>query len=667
MNYLPPLTLLHNEEALRAHYFSTYANWLIPNKVMIGENPASVKSSIRKRIKALCKRAGCTTFVCLQSEIPPQTHQALMMGGYTDWKKNASLKMLPSYYYHVAKAVPNETPNYIHYGMRDESEVHSLNDLKALMEELKGRINLGEVLYIHCDDGTERTKLFAAGLLGWLYSEMSVEEAVERTDEYCEMRNQRTTEFFPPRVKCTSIGNQKEDVDELLSFRRMASSCSKEWGEESKEERTSKECKEEDSNEFVPFSVTSLDVESQNEEIRRGSMSLLSLTYSLTEELDVIPCMKLVDDEDHKDEVIDQIKLPILPKVNLSTNVKSREMKKKKEKVCDSMKLPSCMKYHEVESIVEKSVSLNVRPTDTKVQKEEILLMNQMQSPFLTNTLNDKEPARMTSQEEIRNPMKLPACTRALKNESMAKESDEHLNVRSPDTTDPKEDILNTMQLPSCTKSLRKELIVEELKDQSIIMKLVDTEVQEKEVPKKKELIEEESKEIKILDGTSTSTGDLQEKEVLTMEQLSLWSKLPLVETSRNEESKDDLSVSKFKDKPSSGMKSKEEELFVEETTDINSPDGTSTSTGDLQETEVLTMERLSTWPKLPPMKKLRNDEPSSISIKSQDGPSTSIRSLPSEPLVVEFTQVCHSTRVQEIKSKLRFMEERYRGDSLSM
>merc|ERR1740124_2036725 len=167
----------------------------------------------------------------------------------------------------------------------------------------------------------------------------------------------------------------------------MASSCSNEWGEESKEERTSKECKEEDSNEFVPFSVTSLDVESQNEEIRRGSMSLLSLTYSLTEELDVIPCMKLVDDEDHKDEVIDQTKLPILPKVNLSTNVKSREMKKKKEQVCDSMKLPSSMKYHEVESIVEKSLSLNVRPTDTKVQKEEILLMNQMQSPFFNKHL----------------------------------------------------------------------------------------------------------------------------------------------------------------------------------------------------------------------------------------------------------------------------------------
>ena len=151
---------------------------------------------IKYAISNQCKDAGCRTFVCLQSEIPPQTHQALMMGAYTDWKKKSSLKMLPSYYYHVAKALPDETPQYIHYGMRDESEVHSLDDLKALMDELKRRINLGEVLYIHCNDGTTRTKFLAAGLLGWLYSEMSVEEAVERTDEYCEIRNRGMTEFF---------------------------------------------------------------------------------------------------------------------------------------------------------------------------------------------------------------------------------------------------------------------------------------------------------------------------------------------------------------------------------------------------------------------------------------------------------------------------------------
>ena len=305
MNCLQPLSLLHDEEALKAHYFSTYANWLIPNKVMVGENPASVKSSIRKRIKALCKRAGCTTFVCLQSEIPPQTHQALMMGGYTDWKKNASLKMLPSYYYHVAKAAPNETPNYIHYGMRDESEVHSLNDLKALMEELKGRINLGEVLYIHCDDGTERTKLFAAGLLGWLYSEMSVGEAVERTNEYCEMRNQGTTEFFPPRVKRSSLVGQKEEVDELLSLRCMASSCSEEWGEESKEECSSEECKEEGPNKFVPFSITSIDVESQNEGIKFQSKELI-----VDELKDESNSMRLVDAEVPKKELHNEVQVP---------------------------------------------------------------------------------------------------------------------------------------------------------------------------------------------------------------------------------------------------------------------------------------------------------------------------------------------------------------------
>ena len=248
-----------------------------------------------------------------------------MMGAYTDWKKKSSLKMLPSYYYHVAKALPDETPQYIHYGMRDESEVHSLDDLKALMDELKRRINLGEVLYIHCNDGTTRTKFLAAGLLGWLYSEMSVEEAVERTDEYCEIRNRGMTEFFPPRVNYSNLVGQKEEVDELLSLRPTPTLCSEAWEEENTEE--SSNGKERPNGLAPPFGDTSPDVESQNKEIKSRTEKLIA------EELkDSSNSLRSVGTQVQKEEVLSKVQGPFCTKslreelkVEGSTEIKSQD------------------------------------------------------------------------------------------------------------------------------------------------------------------------------------------------------------------------------------------------------------------------------------------------------------------------------------------------------
>jgi len=178
----------------------------------------ALKNSIGNRIEALCD-AGCATFVCLQSEVPPQTHRALVMGGYEDWKQS-SLKIKPSYYYHVEKSIPDKRSAYIHYGMRsDEGQMHSLNSFNVLIEELKRRIDSEEVLYIHCDRGKDRTDLLAAALLGRLYADMGVEEAVKRTNAYCETRNQETTECFPSRAQLINPWGQKEEVDILLAFR----------------------------------------------------------------------------------------------------------------------------------------------------------------------------------------------------------------------------------------------------------------------------------------------------------------------------------------------------------------------------------------------------------------------------------------------------------------
>jgi len=156
------------------------------------------------------------TFVCLQSEVPPQTSEAMIIGGYEDWKNDTSLIQLPSYYYYVATTLPGENPAYVHYGMRGEGHVDSLDSLNLLIENLKCRINSGEVLYIHCDRGDGRTNLVAAGLLARLYSDISTEDAMKRTRTYYEMRYQGEGKKLSPRGICQNVGLTKP-VDKYLA------------------------------------------------------------------------------------------------------------------------------------------------------------------------------------------------------------------------------------------------------------------------------------------------------------------------------------------------------------------------------------------------------------------------------------------------------------------
>jgi len=246
MNSLPPLTSLRDEDEMKAHSFSPYANWLIPNLVMVGESPAANKKSTRKRIRALCKKAGCGTFVCLQSEVPPQTCDALDMGGYKDWKKNTSIKRLPSYCYHVAKALPDKKPLYIHYGMRGEDQVHSLSSLNVLVEELKRHIISGEVLYIHCHGGNGRANIVAAGLLGQLYSEIGAKEALQRTQKYYETRHWEERKELPLHGNFLDTEGQEKQIEKLFEL-RFKPTMRPSWPMSVREESKEEESKEKDS------------------------------------------------------------------------------------------------------------------------------------------------------------------------------------------------------------------------------------------------------------------------------------------------------------------------------------------------------------------------------------------------------------------------------------
>ena len=146
----PTLPQLDNDEEMKKHFVSPTANWVIPDAVMAGESPARA-SSVPDRMKSLRADFGVTTFVCLQSEVPPQTADGADFGGTKDGDE---ADKLPSYA-SAARDVEgvDAEPQFVYYGIRDEEEAESLEALDVLIEDLLKRINNGEVLYVHCKGG----------------------------------------------------------------------------------------------------------------------------------------------------------------------------------------------------------------------------------------------------------------------------------------------------------------------------------------------------------------------------------------------------------------------------------------------------------------------------------------------------------------------------------
>ncbi len=153
-NLVPELIPLDNEkELVKQHYFSPSANWVIPGMVMAGESLSKI--SVKDSMYSVRVEGGVTTFVCLQAEVGPQsendyTYSSIDYGGVKDGDEIGDL---PSYAdaARVVEGVPE--PKFVYYGIRDEEEAQSLQELNVLVEDLLGRIRSGEVLYIHCKGG----------------------------------------------------------------------------------------------------------------------------------------------------------------------------------------------------------------------------------------------------------------------------------------------------------------------------------------------------------------------------------------------------------------------------------------------------------------------------------------------------------------------------------
>ena len=191
---LPPLSTTAERE--RLHAFSPTANWLVPGRVLCGRYPGSCPSrpidstAQRDRLSTL-REHGIDTFVCLQSELPPQDAVSEWPeGGIEGQSKNVVEKQTARFQPYFDDA-GGDAANYVHFSIPDRCVASSLESLDALVHDLYTRVLDGERLYIHCFGGRGRTGIVAACLLGALYPELTdPDEALERVHGYYSLRGE---------------------------------------------------------------------------------------------------------------------------------------------------------------------------------------------------------------------------------------------------------------------------------------------------------------------------------------------------------------------------------------------------------------------------------------------------------------------------------------------
>lgn len=211
---LPPLPALDDKVSMQKYYVSGKSNWLVPGVVMMGQSPAR-DVNVGDLMATLRTGKKVTTFVCLQSEVPPQSDSTVLIGGIVEGDQ---VNSMPSYASAAIAADPAIEPKFVHYGIKDDETAQSVDDLFALCSDLTNRIYLGEVLYIHCKGGTGRTGTVAACLLGKLYAQLSAEDALERTQKYVETRMSGQGKWVNPKIKSPATDGQKQQVREFFAF-----------------------------------------------------------------------------------------------------------------------------------------------------------------------------------------------------------------------------------------------------------------------------------------------------------------------------------------------------------------------------------------------------------------------------------------------------------------
>uniref|UniRef100_A0A383V636 Tyrosine specific protein phosphatases domain-containing protein n=1 Tax=Tetradesmus obliquus TaxID=3088 RepID=A0A383V636_TETOB len=202
-----------------AHSFSDFANWLVPGSLLVGRYPYVEPSRCKSYQEGEAKleqilKAGITTFMSLQAEVPAQAELALRgVNGFMPYKSAAELikhsmagpppsdimnglrtpeldrylppRHKPANEAYIAYAA-RETLEFAHSPIEDLS-VPGERQLEEIVADMQRRIEAGEVLYAHCWGGRGRVGLVGACFLAATYG-VSADEALERVQRAFDTR-----------------------------------------------------------------------------------------------------------------------------------------------------------------------------------------------------------------------------------------------------------------------------------------------------------------------------------------------------------------------------------------------------------------------------------------------------------------------------------------------
>lgn len=158
--------------------------------------------------------SGICTFVCLQDELPPQeapwpdegipqkaNRVKYPAGNFQNYREDA---LVPGY---------TRDATFLHYGLPDLSIAASVEALDVIVRDLEARVVDGHGLYLHCWGGRGRTGLVAACLLGTLYTDMEADEALQRVQQYYDLRE-------PSLKRSPETEEQRQQVRDWFAARR---------------------------------------------------------------------------------------------------------------------------------------------------------------------------------------------------------------------------------------------------------------------------------------------------------------------------------------------------------------------------------------------------------------------------------------------------------------
>ncbi|KAK9857253.1 hypothetical protein WJX84_009979 [Apatococcus fuscideae] len=198
------------------HRFSNFANWLIPQHLMLGRYPFIEPSRLSSRERGEQQlrqilQAGIDTFVCLQAKLPPQEDlRNAGVGGFLPYKATATLlsssmggppslqeseglrnKYLDVYLparrqrkgeEEVLDPLPQQAQRpqlvFLHCPVVDLS-VPTHQQMQDVVEDLAQQLQRGKRIYAHCWGGRGRAGTLGACLLARIYG-MPADEALHR-------------------------------------------------------------------------------------------------------------------------------------------------------------------------------------------------------------------------------------------------------------------------------------------------------------------------------------------------------------------------------------------------------------------------------------------------------------------------------------------------------